>query len=163
MRVWLSWGERGLLRLNFGKPGSEARAVLGSKVPQPTTIPSPYRGLLTAYFEGEPVEPAELPVELWGTPFQRKVWQALRRIERGHVKSYAAIANAIGSPRGMRAVGGANHRNPIAIVVPCHRVIAADMSLGGYGGGLEIKRFLLGLEGCRIVGDRVQPGQLTLI
>jgi O-6-methylguanine DNA methyltransferase len=79
------------------------------------------------------------------------------------VRSYAAIANAIGSPRAMRAVGGANGRNPLAIVVPCHRVVEADMGLGGYTGGLHLKRFLLQLEGARVVADRVQPGQLALI
>ena len=81
-----------------------------------------------------------------GTPFQKRVWQALREIPYGETISYLELARRVGSPRGFRAVGQANGHNPISIIVPCHRVIAADGSLGGYGGGLERKRFLLALE-----------------
>jgi len=92
-----------------------------------------------------------IPLDLRGTPFQRKVWKALLAIPYGRTRSYSQIARQIGRPKAYRAVGQANHRNPVAIVVPCHRVVAADGGLGGYGGGLDRKQFLLDLEqrGCR--------------
>jgi methylated-DNA-[protein]-cysteine S-methyltransferase len=86
-----------------------------------------------------------------GTSFQKKVWAALGRIPFGETASYGEIARAIGKPAASRAIGGANHRNPIAIVVPCHRVIGADGSMTGYGGGLGRKRLLLELE-ARVAG-----------
>ena len=88
------------------------------------------------------------PLDLRGTPFQLKCWHALLDIPYGETRTYADIARAVGCPHGYRAVGLANNRNPIAIVVPCHRVIASDGTLCGYGGGLEIKRKLLELEGA---------------
>jgi O-6-methylguanine DNA methyltransferase len=90
-----------------------------------------------------------LALDLRGTDFQRACWQALLAIPYGETRSYADIARAVGRPRGFRAVGMANNRNPIAIVVPCHRVIASDGTLCGYGGGLDLKRKLLELEGAR--------------
>ena len=87
-----------------------------------------------------------LPLDLQGTPFQRKVWKALCAIPYGETRSYLQIARAAGNPRASRAVGMANHNNPVAIVVPCHRVIASDGTLGGYAGGLDIKSKMLQLE-----------------
>lgn len=84
-----------------------------------------------------------------GTPFQQRVWRALLDIPYGTTVSYGALAHDIGSPSAARAVGLANNRNPIPIVIPCHRVIGADGSLTGYGGGLRIKEHLLALEGAR--------------
>ena len=81
-----------------------------------------------------------------GTEFQQRVWKALQSIPHGETKSYAWIAESIGKPRAVRAVGGANGKNPIPIIVPCHRVIRKDGGIGGYTGGLDKKRFLLGLE-----------------
>lgn len=81
-----------------------------------------------------------------GTPFQRKVWEALKTIPYGETRSYREIAEAVGSPKACRAVGGANHNNPIMILVPCHRVIGADGKLVGFGGGLPMKKALLELE-----------------
>ena len=81
-----------------------------------------------------------------GTEFQQQVWQALTRIPYGQTRSYADIADTIGNPKAVRAVGAANGRNPLAIIVPCHRVIGRDGSLTGYAGGLAIKQFLLNLE-----------------
>jgi methylated-DNA-[protein]-cysteine S-methyltransferase len=81
-----------------------------------------------------------------GTEFQRKVWAALAEIPFGETRSYKDIAQAVKNPKGVRAVGMANNRNPIPIVVPCHRVIGSDGSLIGYGGGLDVKNFLLKLE-----------------
>jgi methylated-DNA-[protein]-cysteine S-methyltransferase len=97
---------------------------------------------LQAYFEGEAVS-FELPLQLAGTPFQRRVWQELCKIPFGRAISYAELARRVGNPQASRAVGGANGKNPIAVIVPCHRVIAADGGLGGYGGGLNRKRWLL--------------------
>ncbi len=100
---------------------------------------------LEEYFAGERRE-FSLTLEPGGTDFQQRVWQALRGIPYGGTMSYGELARRIGNPRAVRAVGLANGRNPISIVVPCHRVIGADGSLTGYGGGLERKRFLLALE-----------------
>ncbi len=100
---------------------------------------------LAAYFAGERVE-FDLPLDACGTPFQRRVWQALTEIPYGSTSSYGEVARRLGRPRAARAVGGANHRNPLPVVVPCHRVIGAGGSLTGYAGGLRIKRFLLELE-----------------
>ncbi len=83
-----------------------------------------------------------------GTGFQQRVWKTLQSIPHGETKSYAWVAESIGKPRAVRAVGGANGKNPIPIIVPCHRVIRKDGSIGGYTGGLDKKRFLLGLEGA---------------
>src|SRR6185312_10612792 len=93
-----------------------------------------------------------------GTPFQKRCWEALRGIPYGETRTYAEIARQIGSPRAFRAVGQANHENPIAIIVPCHRVVGADGTLTGYGGGLEIKQKLLQLEGAKLA----QPLNLNL-
>ena len=105
------------------------------------------RKQLTEYFAGKRRD-FTLPLDLRGTEFQRRCWKQLLRIPYGKTKSYADIARAVGSPHGFRAVGQANHHNPVAIVVPCHRVLAGGKALGGYGGGLETKAFLLRLEGA---------------
>ena len=100
---------------------------------------------LDAYFAGDLTE-FDLPMRLAGTQFQRRVWQGLCTIPYGQTLSYGALATRVGSPGGSRAVGLANGRNPIAVIVPCHRVIGANGSLTGYGGGLERKIALLELE-----------------
>ncbi|MBO0838982.1 MAG: methylated-DNA--[protein]-cysteine S-methyltransferase, partial [Actinobacteria bacterium] len=100
---------------------------------------------LDAYFAGELTE-FSLPLAPAGTQFQRQVWAALQQIPYGQTWSYGQLAEKIGNPAAVRAVGLANGRNPIAVVIPCHRVIGADGSLTGYGGGLDRKRFLLDLE-----------------
>jgi methylated-DNA-[protein]-cysteine S-methyltransferase len=101
---------------------------------------------LLAYFAGELEAITHLPTAAGGTPFQRAVWSALRHIPAGRTMSYSALAAAIGRPKAVRAVGLANGANPISIIVPCHRVIGADASLTGYGGGIERKRWLLAHE-----------------
>lgn len=93
-----------------------------------------------------------IPVQPSGTEFQKKVWRALCRIPYGETRSYGQIARAVGNPKACRAVGMANNRNPISIVIPCHRVIGADGSLTGYGGGLKIKEKLLELERKNVQG-----------
>lgn len=100
------------------------------------------------YFQGSRRE-FDLDLEPTGTPFQLKVLDALATIPYGETRSYGEIATQIGKPRAVRAVGAANGRNPLPIVLPCHRVIGADGSLTGFGGGLETKRYLLDLEGAR--------------
>ncbi|MDP2330706.1 MAG: methylated-DNA--[protein]-cysteine S-methyltransferase [Reyranella sp.] len=102
---------------------------------------------MRAYFNGDIAVIDSLPVETAGTPFQRSVWRALRRIRGGKTISYAELARRIGKPRAVRAAGLANGQNPISIVVPCHRVIGSDGSLTGYGGGLPRKKWLLEHEG----------------
>jgi methylated-DNA-[protein]-cysteine S-methyltransferase len=102
---------------------------------------------LEEYFAGQRRR-FTFPLDLRGTPFQVRCWQALLEIPYGETRTYADLARAVGCPRGYRAVGLANNRNPIAIVVPCHRVIASDGTLCGYGGGLDLKRKLLELEGA---------------
>ena len=103
---------------------------------------------LQAYFAGELTE-FDLDLDLAGTPFQRKVWKALLTIPYGQTRTYGQIAAQVGSPTAFRAVGLANGHNPIGIIVPCHRVIGANGSLTGYGGGLDRKRSLLDMEKSR--------------
>ncbi|OCB15579.1 cysteine methyltransferase [Mycolicibacterium porcinum] len=103
---------------------------------------------LSAYFAGERTE-FDLELDMVGTQFQRRVWDALRTIPYGETCTYGEIARQIGSPSASRAVGLANGHNPIGIIVPCHRVIGANGSLTGYGGGLDRKRALLELEKSR--------------
>ena len=116
------------------------------------------RRQLEAYFAGE-LFTFDLPLAPRGTPFQEKVWEALRTIPYGKTASYRDIAIQVGNPTAVRAVGAANGRNPISIIVPCHRVIGADGSLTGYGGGMERKRWLLDLENRVAAGtDRALVG-----
>ena len=120
--------------------------------------PSHAAHALAAYFDGDLDAIADLATETNGTPFQRTVWAALRRIPAGRTVSYGALAAAIGQPKAIRAVGSANGANPIAIVVPCHRVIGANASLTGYGGGLHRKRWLLAHErGARPLFEEIPP------
>ena len=104
--------------------------------------------LLNAYFSGKPFDTSEVPVQVdWGTHFQNKVWDRIRQIPHGEVRSYKWIAEQIGKPKAVRAVGSAVGANSISIFILCHRVIRSDGGLGGYGGGIERKRQLLALEG----------------
>jgi methylated-DNA-[protein]-cysteine S-methyltransferase len=117
------------------------------------------RRQLDDYFAGRSTR-FDLPLALLGTPFQRAVWEGLRTIEYGRTISYRELAGRIGNPAAVRAVGLANGRNPVSIVVPCHRVIGADGSMTGYGGGIERKVFLLQHE-ARCMGAS-PPEQLAL-
>jgi epoxyqueuosine reductase len=110
---------------------------------------------IVAYLEGKR-RAFDLALDLRGTAFQREVWAALLEIPYGETRTYAEIARAVGRPRAVRAVGHANGSNPVALVVPCHRVVASGGKLGGYGGGLELKARLLALE-------RSQPAQGQLL
>jgi methylated-DNA-[protein]-cysteine S-methyltransferase len=104
---------------------------------------------LTEYFAGER-RAFDLPLAPRGTPFQQKVWRALCDIPFGTVRTYGDVARAIGQPLARRAVGQANGRNPLPIVIPCHRVVAGDGTIGGYSGGLHVKHRLLALEGVEL-------------
>lgn len=107
---------------------------------------------LSEYFEGKR-KTFEFPLDLQGTDFQRKVWMRLREIPFGQTCSYKDIAVGIGKPGATRAVGNANGQNSVCIAIPCHRVIAADGSIGGYSGGLQFKRRLLKVEGIQLKGE----------
>ena len=120
----------------------------------PGQASAPARRALDAYFAGDLGAIDDVPVATGGTPFQSAVWAALRRIPAGTTTSYGALAATIGHPSAMRAVGLAVGSNPVAIIVPCHRVIGADHSLTGYAGGLPRKRWLLEHEGIELSGGR---------
>lgn len=127
-----------LLRLHYGKDGFRL---------EPSRSLNGLTYAMSRYFVGELAAIDSLPVQTAGTPFQREVWRALREIPCGSTISYARLAERIGRPSAVRAVGLANGSNPVGVVVPCHRVIGADGSLTGYGGGIERKRWLLQHEG----------------
>jgi methylated-DNA-[protein]-cysteine S-methyltransferase len=131
---------RRLLRLHYGKDGFSL---------EPTVNPSGLSDAIRRYFAGDVNAIDLLPVETAGTPFQREVWRALRDIPVGTTSSYAQLAERIGRPTAVRAVGLANGSNPVGVVVPCHRIIGANGSLTGYGGGMERKRWLLEHEGVK--------------
>ena len=128
-----------------GWPDRRARLVkrFGDVDLRGAADPAGVSGRLVAYFAGDLGALDAIPVDPGGTPFQRRVWAALRTIPAGETVSYQTLARRIGAPTAVRAVGAANRTNPIGIVVPCHRVIGADGSLTGYGGGIERKRWLL--------------------
>ncbi|MBN1411181.1 MAG: methylated-DNA--[protein]-cysteine S-methyltransferase [Spirochaetales bacterium] len=104
-------------------------------------------GQLSEYFAGKRKD-FHLPLHPHGTPFQQKVWESLKTIPYGITASYADIAVKIGQPRAVRAVGNAAGRNPVPVIIPCHRIIRSDGSPGGYAGGIEAKKYLLNLEGA---------------
>jgi len=143
-------GPRGLCALSLGGRMPELPAPARDGKP-----PREIAAALEAYFAGDLRAIDTLEVDPQGTAFQRRVWAALRTIPAGTTWSYAELARVVGQPTATRAVGAANGRNPIALVVPCHRVIASDGTLGGYGGGLEMKRWLLRHE-------RSWPAQVDL-
>jgi methylated-DNA-[protein]-cysteine S-methyltransferase len=138
--IWIGLGERGVSRLTIGEPLEAPEWIRDDAHPLVADAIRQVR----EYFEGKR-SVFELPLELEGTRFQMRAWKALLDIPYGHTRTYGEQARALGSPGAARAVGGANHTNPVAIIVPCHRVVAAS-GLGGYGGGLDRKRFLLALE-----------------
>lgn len=142
----------GLLKIHTTEQGLCAIEFLGEGVlPKEKSVSSPHPLLqqavreLDEYFRGER-RVFTLPLAPQGTPFQHSVWEALQRIPYGTTCSYGEIAATIGNPRASRAVGMANNKNPLPILIPCHRVIGADGRLVGYGGGLDIKKKLLALE-----------------
>ncbi|HEY6098049.1 MAG TPA: methylated-DNA--[protein]-cysteine S-methyltransferase [Anaeromyxobacter sp.] len=150
---------RALVALDFGLPDelvARLRARFGPAPLVEARDPQGFTSRARAYFAGEVGALAACPVDGGGTAFQRRVWAALREIPAGATVSYSALAARLGVPGGSRAVGLANGRNPIAIAVPCHRVIGADGGLTGYAGGIERKRWLLGHE--RVAVGESRPG-----
>lgn len=146
--------EGNLLELDFlpgGDPGAAlaraAKRAGGTRIARDAGRCAPVARQLAEYFRGERKD-FDLPLAPRGTPFQLRVWEELRRIPYGATVSYAELAARVGNPGAFRAVGRANGTNPIPVVIPCHRVINAGGALGGYGGGLPVKRALLELEGA---------------
>ncbi len=146
-RLLLAGDAEGLRMIEFRKSRHPVRPA-----PDWKRDPAPFRGvmdLLERYFAGQ--NPCcEVPLVVRGTPFQLAVWSALTRIPYGETRSYGDLAQAVDKPRAARAVGAAVGRNPIPILIPCHRVIGSTGSLTGFGGGLRVKRMLLAIEGVRV-------------
>ena len=136
----LAVSEKGVVSLHFGRALPWQTDLIESEAKTAVC-----RRELEEYFAGERTR-FTVPLDLRGTSFQKQCWQALLDIPYGETRSYADIAWAVGRPRAFRAVGMANHDNPVAIIVPCHRVVGSNGDLTGYGGGLEVKRRLLELE-----------------
>lgn len=149
-----------LVALDFEGNADRLRRLLtrrfGAVALPPGTAAGSAARAIEAYFEGDWRALDGVVVDLGGTPFERRVYDELRRIPRGEVTTYAAIARRIGNPEAVRAVGAANGKNPVSIVVPCHRVIGRDGSLTGYAGGLDRKRWLLTHEGVALSDRRSQ-------
>ncbi|HOB21123.1 MAG TPA: methylated-DNA--[protein]-cysteine S-methyltransferase [Candidatus Atribacteria bacterium] len=141
-RISIAQNESAITGLYF--PGYEDKALAGAIVMETELLRQAGRQL-KEYFSGTR-KAFDLPLEPAGTPFQQRVWKALKDIPYGEVRTYKDIATAIGDPKACRAVGMANNKNPIAIIIPCHRVIGSNGKLIGYGGGLHIKQYLLELE-----------------
>ena len=145
----------GLCSVDFADRPARTRAVLRRRFGDDVRFadgrdPHGARAAFTAYFGGDTDALSGLPLDVEGTAFERRVWRALRRIRPGEVMSYGRLAAMAGTPGGARAVGNANGRNPVAIVVPCHRVVRGNGEIGGYGGGPARKRKLLAHENAAI-------------
>ncbi len=135
---------KGLDGIFFKKQTSPSVKNVGGSTP-PEKILSKTVAQLNAYFAGQRQQ-FDVPLNLQGTTFQMQVWKELAKIPYGQTVAYRDIAKRIKNPKAVRAVGSANGKNPVCIIIPCHRVIAADGTIGGYGGGLAKKRQLLSLE-----------------
>jgi methylated-DNA-[protein]-cysteine S-methyltransferase len=136
--VTVASSDRGLAAVHFGNSVPDGAVVDNSANREIVQQ-------LSEYFEGKRTR-FELPLDVDGTPFQKSVWSELLRIPYGETRSYGDIAKALGKPAAARAVGMANHNNPVAIVIPCHRVVGRNGSLTGYAGGLRLKEQLLSIE-----------------
>lgn len=150
-KLLLAASERGLRILSF-RP-QEALASKKTDFAHDPGALAPYAAQMREFLAGKRRD-FDFPLDLHGTEFQRRCWNQLLKIPYGEVITYAQLAQRVGSPNGFRAVGHANGQNPIAIIVPCHRVISSDGTLGGYGGGLPMKQWLLDLEGAVIPSQR---------
>lgn len=160
-RAWImTASEKGLCKLAFEHEDAAAqtawlnRHAPGHRLVEDSAIfdENGATELLTRYFAREAVSFKELPLDLWGTSFQCEVWRKLADIPYGQVWSYKDLAEALGKPLATRAVGTANGRNPLPVILPCHRVIGMNGTLTGYAGGLALKQELLKLEGIHHVG-----------
>jgi methylated-DNA-[protein]-cysteine S-methyltransferase len=148
--VYVITSDTAVLAVGFPEQESKARTILERHLGpidwHPATNPLNATTKLRHYFTGDLTALDDLPVRPIGTPFQQRVWSALQRIPASTTMSYGALATDIGSPTASRAVGLANSKNPIAIIIPCHRVIGANAKLTGYAGGLHRKEWLLAHE-----------------
>jgi methylated-DNA-[protein]-cysteine S-methyltransferase len=147
---------KGLLSTTLPQPSAqEARQLLGDGINQATWSPSPFKDLterLRIYFNGQKVTfPDKLDLSP-ATPFQQAVWEITRLIPYGETRSYTWVAEQIGKPKAVRAVGQALGKNPLPISIPCHRVVTSNGKLGGFGGGVEMKQHLLSLEASAKMG-----------
>jgi methylated-DNA-[protein]-cysteine S-methyltransferase len=150
--VWSAAGVRALVfeRRRRGSPEGPARHA--ARTPRRAPLPAALRSALEDYFRGRPAALERIPLDVGGTPFQRRAWQAMRRIPPGRVVSYGALAKALGTPNGARAVGRAAATNPVTLIVPCHRVVGGRGALTGFLWGVERKRWLLAHEGAHVEG-----------
>ena len=142
---------KGIMRITTGQASSrDALNALGAKANGAAYSPNEFQDIterFQKYFRGEPVSfPDEIDLSD-ATPFQRRIWQAARTIPYGETRSYGWVARQAGNPKAARAVGQAMNRNPLSILMPCHRVVASDGGIGGFGGGIEMKQRLLRMEG----------------
>lgn len=149
-RLLLAATARGVCALSLGDSDRALEAGLardyqGAVLEQDGKSLAPWVGKVLAYLRGREAD-LDLPTDVAGTPFQRRAWEALRAIPYGQTRSYAEVARSLGRPKAVRAVAGACAANPVALLVPCHRVIRTDGSLGGFGCGLKRKEALLALE-----------------
>jgi O-6-methylguanine DNA methyltransferase len=160
--LWLAFSAKGLTAIHFNTP----RQVPGPVWPvnrREAALTAHLRqwrqevaAALEAYFAGKPTDFRHLTLDLHGTPFQLQVWEVLRQVPFGQRITYQKLAQAVGRPRAARAIGGALRANPLPIIIPCHRVIASDGSLGGYRSGLNYKQALLSWE-RQIIGQKSKP------
>ncbi|MBS7652777.1 methylated-DNA--[protein]-cysteine S-methyltransferase [Candidatus Bathyarchaeota archaeon] len=148
--IWIAGSEQGLLKIDLRISEehflADLRKITPSKPIRDAMKFPKIEGRLEEYFRGNKVI-FDIPLDLRGTEFQRDVWRAIYKIPYGRLSSYGRIAEEIGRPRAVRAVGNAVGANPLPIVIPCHRIIRADGGLGGYGGGIDLKLYLLSIEG----------------
>lgn len=159
LQLFLASTEKGLAVIDFNTEESEFIKSLGKIFGEVEIIKDPqynkiYESEISDYFLGNTTK-FTVALDLIGTDFQKQVWKALMEIPYGETTSYKEIANKINNPNAMRAVGMANNKNKVPIIIPCHRVIGADGGLVGYGGGLHIKEKLLQLEGIKIQNQKV--------
>lgn len=151
-RFWFAFNRKGVFASSL-RNKDEFLSWLTSKgisedIIRISELPSQLKAELDAYFSGQPIS-FKVPIWFaWGTEFQREVWEAVRQIPYGQTRSYAWVAREVGRPRAFRAVGNAIRANPILLLVPCHRVIRSDGSLGGFSHGLRVKEWLLRHEGA---------------
>ncbi|MEX2587837.1 MAG: methylated-DNA--[protein]-cysteine S-methyltransferase [Actinomycetota bacterium] len=142
----------GLCAILLGNDDAELESELTRRFPKATFVPadSTYAPAVDGVIRlvDEPATPVELPLDIRGTAFQRRVWEELRRIPAGRTATYSEIAANLGAPKAYRAVAGACGANPLAVAIPCHRAVGSNGSFGGYRWGTDRKRALLGKEGC---------------
>ena len=164
-QLWIGYTNKGLARLDFST--RREHFIEDLKKDYTTIIEhdganSDYSKQISLYLDKK-LKDFNLPLDLYGTPFQISVWQELLKIPYGEVRAYKDIAIAVGREKGFRAVGMANNKNPVSIVVPCHRVIGSSGELVGYGGGIEFKVKLLRLEGLNIIEKERNGNKLYYI